>query len=141
MNLCLRLNKKYKNGFVPELQVFWKEHWNYLIGSSGGNPEIDVLALRNHLAHAGRLPDSQAENLLNLHQKKFEEVISLLHFFENYSVVTGNKGNETLFSIKGLPINWQSNIKADMLPANLSNVYLVNGDQSLNLFPFIVLMM
>jgi hypothetical protein len=47
--------------------------------------------LRNLIAHAGRLPDEKAQELLNAHRQRFESLAKELSFFANYDLIACTK--------------------------------------------------
>jgi len=93
-----------KNPLMTEIREYFSHHLEPAL--QGHKPkeatvEQAILPMRNHLAHAGRLPDGEAKSLLTAHQERFEnEVVLAASFWEKYSLVIG--GSKEALLAQGL---------------------------------------
>lgn len=125
-----------KGCFVDELPEFVKEQWLPALGSGSDNPEKAIIALRNFIVHSARLPQHQAQELLDAHREKFENLVKGLSFLTNYHLVACTK-EEGLILLKGLPVS--EGFHEFKEPVNFETeperVYLLKGTEGLDLFP------
>lgn len=137
----LRILKEQKRPcFLSELPDFWQRRWQPLIGKTEGDPEKELLSLRNNLAHSGRMPDERVAALLEQHGPIFNSVIKELAFLARYPLVATGKEGETPFILRGLPApeDWSlplANFGAFPMTLRPQRVYLVNENNTLDLFP------
>jgi DNA polymerase III delta prime subunit len=123
--------------FVSELPSFVRDKWLPALGSGEDKPEEKLIALRNLIAHAGRLPDEKAQELLNAHRQRFESLAKELSFFANYNLIACPKEGQIVW-LKGLPDadgtfpNYDRPLSFD--PEH-GRVYLVHEGEGLDLFP------
>jgi len=123
--------------FVFELPSFVRGKWLPALGSGEDKPEEKLIALRNFIAHAGRLPDEKAQELLSAHRQRFESLVNELSFLSNYDLITCTKEGQIVW-LKGLPNADGTFPKFErLLPftPEAERVYLVHGDEWLDLFP------
>jgi tetratricopeptide (TPR) repeat protein len=128
--------------FVAELPSFVRDRWLPALGGGEDPPEEKLIALRNLLAHAGRLPDVQARKLHEAHRERFEALIRGMAFLTEYALVACDREacdrEEGILRLKGLPDPGQAFPK---FKGHLSfapqpeRVYLVRGGEGLDLFP------
>jgi len=136
------LKDRHKTCFVSELPTFLQGTWKPLIGSGNGDPEREILALRNRLAHGGRLPDEASVSLLNKHRVPFEEALQGLSFLAHYSMIsTLSEAQSGLpLQLRGLPTpdDWILP-RLETIPEGLTllpqRVYLLRKEEALDLFP------
>ena len=126
--------------FFVELPSYWTERWKPLIGRNDGDPGGQILALRNQLAHAGRLPDGPAAALLEQHRARFEQTLQGLQFLGEYRLIATRGEGEAPLLLRGSPraADWAlPPLPAGDYPSGLRprRVYLLKGDASLDLFP------
>jgi hypothetical protein len=88
--------------FVSELPSFVRDKWLPALGSGEDKPEEKLIALRNLIAHAGRLPDEKAQELLNAHRQRFESLVKELSFLADYDLIACTKEGQIVW-LKGLP--------------------------------------
>jgi DNA polymerase III delta prime subunit len=123
--------------FVSELPSFVRDKWLPALGSGEDKPEEKLIALRNLIAHAGRLPDEKAQELLNAHRQRFESLTKELSFLANYDLIACTKEGQIVW-LKGLPDADGSFPKYDrplsFVPEH-GRVYLVRDGEGLDLFP------
>jgi hypothetical protein len=122
---------------VSELPVVWNQIWKPLIGTNRGPSEREIIPLRNNIAHAGRLTDEAAQELLKLHRQRFEEAIQSLSFLQKYQLISVGSNREQ-YLLHGLPeaVSWTLPLldtSIQGLPD--SGVYLLNADERVSLFP------
>jgi hypothetical protein len=125
--------------FVSELPSFVRDKWLPALGSGEDKPEEKLIALRNLIAHAGRLPDEKAQELLNAHRQRFESLAKELSFLANYHLIACTK-EEQIVWLKGLPdasgsfpeYKYKHSLSFD--PEH-GRVYLVREGEGLDLFP------
>jgi tetratricopeptide (TPR) repeat protein len=107
------------------------------LGSGEDKPEEKLIALRNLIAHAGRLPDEKAQELLNAHRQRFESLAKELSFFANYVLIACPKEGQIVW-LKGLP-DADSSFPNDRpflsFDPEHGRVYLVREGKGLDLFP------
>jgi len=123
--------------FVSELPSFVRDKWLPALGSGEDKPEEKLIALRNLIAHAGRLPDEKAQELLNAHRQRFESLAKELSFLANYDLIAYTKEGQIVW-LKGLPDADGSFPECDrplsFVPEH-GRVYLVQEGEGLDLFP------
>jgi len=123
--------------FVSELPPFVQDKWLPALGSGEDKPEEKLIALRNFIAHAGRLPDEKAQELLNAHRQQFESLAQELSFLADYDLIACTKEGQ-IFWLKGLPsadgVFPKFERPLSLIP-QLERVYLVRGNEWLDLFP------
>jgi len=132
---------KRDRAFLPGLKDFWEQTWAPLMGSGTGDSHQMVLALRNLLAHSGRLPEDIARELLESHRENYRRAMAELAFLQGVRMIARLKGGETVL-LRGLPdpSSWQlpkAGLSAE-LAAKLKEgwVYLINEqDHNMELFP------
>jgi DNA polymerase III delta prime subunit len=125
--------------FVSELPSFVRDKWLPALGSGEDKPEEKLIALRNLIAHAGRLPDEKAQELLNANRQRFESLAKELSFFANYDLIACTKEGQIVW-LKGLPdasgsfpeYKYKHSLSFD--PEH-GRVYLVKEGEGLDLFP------
>jgi hypothetical protein len=123
--------------FVSELPSFVRDKWLPALGSGEDKPEEKLIALRNLIAHAGRLPDEKAQELLNAHRQRFESLAKELSFLANYDLIACTKEGQIVW-LKGLPDADGSFPKYDRPLSFVPEhgwVYLVRDGEGLDLFP------
>jgi DNA polymerase III delta prime subunit len=123
--------------FVSELPSFVRDKWLPALGSGEDKPEEKLIALRNLIAHAGRLSDEKAQELLNAHRQRFESLAKELSFFANYDLIACTKEGQIVW-LKGLPDADGAFPEYDrslsFVPEH-GRVYLVHDGEGLDLFP------
>jgi hypothetical protein len=123
--------------FISELPSFVRDKWLPALGSGEDKPEEKLIALRNLIAHAGRLPDEKAQELLNAHRQRFESLAKELSFLANYDLIAYTKEKQIVW-LKGLPDADGSFPNYDrplsFVPEH-GRVYLVHEGEGLDLFP------
>jgi tetratricopeptide (TPR) repeat protein len=123
--------------FVSELPSFVRDKWLPALGSGEDKPEEKLIALRNLIAHAGRLPDEKAQELLNAHRQRFESLAKELSFLANYDLIACTKEGQIVW-LKGLP-DADSSFPNDRpflsFDPEHGRVYLVREGKGLDLFP------
>ncbi|MEZ8219368.1 NACHT domain-containing protein [Candidatus Fervidibacteria bacterium JGI MDM2 SSWTFF-3-K9] len=123
--------------FAFELPSFVRDKWLPALGSGEDKPEEKLIALRNFIAHAGRLPEEKAQELLNAHRQRFESLVKELSFLANYDLIACTKEGQ-IFWLKGLPSadgSFPEFERSLSFSPALERVYLVHGDDWLDLFP------
>jgi nucleoside-triphosphatase THEP1 len=123
--------------FVSELPSFVQDKWLPELGSNKDKPEKKLIALRNLIAHAGRLPIEKAQELLDAHRQRFESLVKELSFLANYDLIACTKEGQIAW-LKGLPNNDGSFPNYDRLLSFVperERVYLVHEGEGLDLFP------
>jgi hypothetical protein len=125
--------------FVSELPSFVRDKWLPALGSGEDKPEEKLIALRNLIAHAGRLPDEKAQELLNAHRQRFESLAKELSFLANYDLIACTKEGQIVW-LKGLPDANGSFPEYDRdrslsFVREQGRVYLVHEGEGLDLFP------
>lgn len=88
--------------FVAELPDYVEQHLLPRLGVGEGDARETVIALRNVLAHGGRLNDGIAEEFLNAHQEEFEKLMSGLTFLDHYTLLACS-ADERVLKLRGLP--------------------------------------
>jgi len=123
--------------FIEELPLIWAQTWKPLIGTNLGNPKREILPLRNNIAHAGRLSDKAALELLSHHQPSFELAVEKLIFLSDYHLIAvGENGKQ--ISLRGIPDpeNWSL---PEIIPSieglQSGRVYLLHKVNFVKLFP------
>jgi tetratricopeptide (TPR) repeat protein len=123
--------------FVSELPSFVHDKWLPELGSNKDKPEKKLIALRNLIAHAGRLPIEKAQELLDAHRQRFESLVKELSFLANYDLIACTKEGQIVW-LKGLPDADGSFPNYDrplsFVPEH-ERVYLVHEGEGLDLFP------
>jgi hypothetical protein len=125
--------------FVSELPSFVRDKWLPALGSGEDKPEEKLIALRNLIAHAGRLPDEKAQELLNAHRQRFESLAKELSFLANYDLIACTKEGQIVW-LKGLPDadgtfpKYDRDRSLSFVPEH-ERVYLVQEGEGLDLFP------
>jgi len=123
--------------FVSELPSFVRDKWLPELGSGEDKPEEKLIALRNLIAHAGRLPDEKAQELLNAHRQRFESLAKELSFLANYDLIACTKEGQIVW-LKGLPSANSAFPDYDrplsFVPEH-GRVYLVRDGKGIDLFP------
>jgi nucleoside-triphosphatase THEP1 len=123
--------------FVSELPSFVQDKWIPELGSNKDKPEKKLIALRNLIAHAGRLPIEKAQELLDAHRQRFELLVKELSFLANYDLIACTKEGQIVW-LKGLPDADGSLPNYDrplsFVPER-ERVYLVHEGEGLDLFP------
>jgi predicted transcriptional regulator len=123
--------------FVSELPSFVRDKWLPALGSGEDKPEEKLIALRNLIAHAGRLPDEKAQELLNAHRQRFESLAKELSFLANYDLIACTKERQIVW-LKGLPdadgTFPEYDCPLSFVP-EYGRVYLVHEGEGLDLFP------
>jgi hypothetical protein len=123
--------------FVSELPLFVRDKWLPALGSGEDKPEEKLSALRNLIAHSARLPEEQAQELLNAHRQRFESLAKELSFLANYNLIACPKEGQIVW-LKGLPDADGSFPEYDrplsFVPEH-GRVYLVQDGKGLDLFP------
>jgi hypothetical protein len=124
--------------FVPELPQYVQDHLLPQLGPREGDVERHIIALRNHVAHAGRLSDSQARGHLDRHEARFEELMTALRFLEGYTLL-GCTVERKLLRLQGFPGpgGQFAEMPAPPGPPDLQpgRVYLARDSSALDLFP------
>ncbi len=122
---------------VFELPSFVWDKWLPALGSGEDKPEEKIIALRNFIAHAGRLTDEKAQELLSAHRQRIESLVNELSFLSNYDLIAYTKEGQIVW-LKGLP-NADGTFPKFERPLpftpEVERVYLVRGDEWLDLFP------
>ena len=123
--------------FVSELPSFVRDKWLPALGSGEDKPEEKLIALRNLIAHAGRLSDEKAQELLNAHRQRFESLAKELSFLANYDLIACTKEGQIVW-LKGLPdadgTFPEYDCPLSFVPEH-GRVYLVHESKGLDLFP------
>lgn len=122
--------------FVSELPNFVQNRWLPALGSESDEPNKAIIALCNFIAHPARLPNEQAQQLLNAHKQPFEVLVKELEFLVNYDLVACAEEGQ-LVLLKGLPAFDGSfpDFDKTIPEAQPERVYLVKGKDALDLFP------
>lgn len=87
---------------VFEPPVFVNQKLLPLLGSNQGSPEDGVLALRNVLAHSGRLSEADEQRFTAARCARFEHLIRDASFFADVKIV-GSPTAERAFLLHGVP--------------------------------------
>jgi hypothetical protein len=123
--------------FVSELPSFVRDKWLPALGSGEDKPEEKLIALRNLIAHSARLPEEQAQELLNAHRQRFESLAKELSFLANYDLIACTKEGQIVW-LKGLPdadgTFPEYDCPLSFVPEH-GRVYLVHEGEGLDLFP------
>jgi DNA polymerase III delta prime subunit len=123
--------------FVSELLSFVRDKWLPALGSGEDKPEEKLIALRNLIAHSARLPEEQAQELLNARRQRFESLVKDLAFLANYALIACPKEGQIVW-LKGLPDADGSFPEYDRplsFVPELGRIYLVRDGEGLDLFP------
>jgi tetratricopeptide (TPR) repeat protein len=123
--------------FVSELPSFVRDKWLPALGSGEDKPEEKLIALRNLIAHAGRLSDEKAQELLNAHRQRFESLVKELSFLANYDLIACTKEGQIVW-LKGLPDasgSFPEYVRSLPFVPEQGRGYLVQGGEGLDLFP------
>ncbi len=123
--------------FVSELPSFVRDKWLPALGSGEDKPEEKLIALRNFIAHAGRLTDEKAQELLSAHRQRFESLARELSFLADYALVACAKEGQIVW-LKGLPNDdgtFPDYERPLSFTPELGRVYLVREGEGLDLFP------
>lgn len=136
--------------YVTELPEFWHERYQPLIGKGDIEyHQTDILALRNFLAHQGRLSDEVATSLFEVHRPRFEEALQQLGFLADYRLIATLKEGESPLLLRGLPhqddwslprlveqtVSLPHDTQSDSLRYEPQRVYLIKENEALDLFP------
>jgi hypothetical protein len=107
-------------------------------GGREDEPTRHIIALRNMIAHCGRLSAAQAQGYLDQHQRRFEDLMAKLEFLTGYDLLSCAAEGPVL-SLRGLPkpdgefpLYESSQFKQVVKP---DRVLLVKGSHVLDLFP------
>jgi hypothetical protein len=123
--------------FVSELPSFVQDKWLPALGDSEDKHEEKLIPLRNLIAHAGRLPNEKAQELLDAHRQRFELLVKELFFLANYDLIACTKEGQIVW-LKGLPGASGSLPNYDrplsFVPEH-ERVYLIHEGEGLDLFP------
>ncbi|MGH8581574.1 MAG: AAA family ATPase [Gammaproteobacteria bacterium] len=124
--------------FMAELPAFVKDHLLPCLGGGEDGAARHIIALRNVLAHCGRLNAAQAQRYLDQHQRSFEDLMAKLAFLTGYDLLACAADGRVL-SLRGFPKPdgafppyESSQFKQVVQP---ERVLLVQGPQVLDLFP------
>jgi len=130
-------SKKQVRCFVPELPAYVRDYLLPHLGHGGGDEEKHIIAMRNLLAHAGRLPDTRAEELLTSHQDRFETLMTESAFLKNCAL-TACTGDGKPVSLQGVPRSQDDLLPVqvpDSMPFQPGRIYLLREHEALDLFP------
>jgi WD40 repeat protein len=126
---------------VPELPAFVLDKLLPLLGGSQTLPEEGIIALRNVLAHSGRLSETDERRFLDAHAPRFEQLIEDASFFAKVQVV-GSPAPGKAFLLHGVPDPGMSFLKFDLgsLPAGVAppqsdRLLLIAANRAIDLFP------
>ena len=80
------LMDKHAGGFAPACAEFWRM-WKDFLGSDerGAAPDRGIIAFRNDLHHRGRISETEAQRLHDLHQTRFFTELARLAFLAIYA--------------------------------------------------------
>lgn len=135
--ISLEKGKQKNTCFVAGLPDYVNKTLLPLLGSDG-NPEQQIIPLRNLLAHQGRLSDKQAAELLAQHRTQFERLFQELDFLNDYDLIAC-VDEAALVYLRGLPQEDDSfpayTNSIDSIQFTPEAVYLLHQGQALNLFP------
>jgi AAA ATPase domain len=124
--------------FIPELPAYIHETLLPLLGSNDGAPEKTVIALRNLLAHGGRLSREMAERFLRAHAGAALSALERLSFLDAYELVASDAQGR-LLRLRGLPAatgNFER-FTDERVEAELQGerVAIIRGSEFLDLHP------
>jgi DNA polymerase III delta prime subunit len=124
--------------FVAELPAYVKAQLLPRLGAGERDAHESIIALRNLLAHSGRLATAQAQQLLDSHRGPFEDLVGEIGFLQGYDLVACAADGRAL-SLRGFPQRDgafppydTSRIRQSLQP---ERVLLVRGTEALDLFP------
>jgi hypothetical protein len=125
-------------GFVAALPAYLKERLLPYLGAGDGDVTQHLIALRNLLAHAGRIGDVQAQELLTHHQARFEALLVQLSLLTDYTLVACTADGRAL-SLRGVPPPGGAFPPLEPttlpLPPQPERILLMHGADALDLFP------
>ena len=119
---------------ISELPPYLEETLLPALGSGADEPERAIIALRNLLAHAGRLSEPQAKELLAAHEERFAAFAGGLSFLARYPLLARDE-QERLLELRGPEerfSEFQGSLPGELPPGR---VFLLCGQQPLDLFP------
>ena len=123
---------------VPEAASFIEEHLTPLLygPSKPGTAETSFLRLRNRLAHGGGFTMNQAERMLTIWQKPFEETMLAAGWLADLSLL-GRDDGQAYLQMNGMLRCVPANIDTTILlePEHNDVVWMVRGRQYLTLWP------
>ena len=126
--------------FLPELPAYAKRFDDELGGGKDA-PEQKLLAMRNQLAHGGRISEEMTTRFLQAHSKRFEKLMLGLAFLaddQGVKLVASPAAGRARW-LRGLPDAWKDFNRADLpeyfQQAGSDRILLVTSDGVLDLFP------
>lgn len=130
--------KRRAECFVTELPAYVKGRLLPALGGNEGDATNQIIALRNILAHQGRLGDDQAQEFLVHHQPSFETLMVELGFLKDYDLIACAVDGHVL-SLRGIPQTNESfpslELPKSLQPLWPERVALLRGAEWLDLFP------
>jgi WD40 repeat protein len=130
-----------RHGVLAELSGFVRERLLPLLGSGGTRPEEGIIALRNVLAHSGRLTEADEGRFLEQHLPRFEQLLEGATFFAELQVI-GSPEPDRAFLLHGVPAAGQSfppfdpaRLPEGTEPPRPERLLLLADDRVLDLFP------
>ena len=88
--------------FVVGLPDYIRKRLLPILGIGDSDPFKHIIALRNVLAHQGRLHNDQAQELISSHHESFETLLGDLVFLTRYNLIAHGT-NGRLISLRGFP--------------------------------------
>jgi tetratricopeptide (TPR) repeat protein len=88
--------------FVVGLPDYIRKRLLPILGDGDADAFRQIIALRNLLAHQGRLHTDQAQELLSSHHESFETLLSELDFLTRYNLIAHDT-NGRWISLRGFP--------------------------------------
>lgn len=138
---CAWLRKEHRLArcVVPGLPTFVVEHLQPWLGGPNQDPASSVVALRNQLAHCGRLARADEQRLLSAHLQGFTALLRGMEALLDLDIVAEDKGH--LLLLRGLPDaegRFQRVPEGTALPdvaIGPERVVLLRSERALDLYP------
>jgi hypothetical protein len=112
-----------------------------LLGGNHTPPKDGIIALRNVLAHSGRLSETDERRFLEAHAPRFEQLIQDASCFTKVQVV-GSPAPGKAFLLHGLPARGTpfpefdlASLPSGITPPQPDRLLLITGNHAIDLFP------
>jgi hypothetical protein len=133
-------SKEHRQCLLPDLPDY-VDKFASALGPNSGDRLKNLLPMRNHLAHNGRISDEEVTDLLSAHTQRFEYLMSELKFLSNEFgvalVASPSKGPAR--SLRGLSLPGEeldrSQLPEDFRQAGPDRMLLVTQNETLDLCP------
>lgn len=126
---------------VPNLPVFVLDTLLPMLGGNQTPPEAGIIALRNVLAHRGRLAEADERQFIEAYVPRFEHMITQAAFFADVQVV-GSPAPGRAFLLHGVPAAGASfpvfdiaTLPVGVAPPEPDRLLLIAGGRAIDLFP------